>query len=430
MRKRVVNRLTSIKIASYSRLHDFPYFNSATGMSIPSGMVQTSLQSFLTGLHLLAILIFVIDFVYISRRPGLAAPFRFEPVSLLSNLSTNMLKAALAVLTFQWIKDVYITANNHALPIPFWKTHPWFTAIASFLFVDFLVFLWHWLCHSTRIGWAAHQIHHQSTHFNTSVSMRTGQVEGVASSLLIAAPVFFGVTLDIYMILAATRGWLMFWLHTSLPKCPKIIEYFFNTPSHHRKHHEFGPMSGRCNYGSVLIIWDRIFGTFAEEKSLVTNFGVKDVAEDVRPFGHLLRGFFLTRKDFSRSSNIGLTAPTVANSLLLVTCASLVVPMFFGPYTKETAVLCVLVLAIAEFQNSLPSRLRVGVLLLFGGALVWGCVATVWSFDTLKSSARWGGPGLQLLSIVFMFHLLKSKAKLHPFVAESEQLKKTQDLAS
>ena len=162
-------------------------------------------------------------------------------------------------------------------------TNAWSVSLCVLL-ADFAYYWEHRFTHRTGIGWSTHTVHHSSPYLNISVAYRFGPLDGIF-------PVIFSIPLAIagfnpFVIFFAEALVLQYQtpLHTELiGKLPKPIEAIFNTPSHHRVHHGSNPQYLDKNYGGILIVWDRIFGTFAEEKEKVV-YGIRNPIHSVNPF--------------------------------------------------------------------------------------------------------------------------------------------------
>lgn len=145
-------------------------------------------------------------------------------------------------------------------------------------FAEDLCYYWfHRAHHEVRLFWAAHVVHHSSRHYNLSTALRqpwltplTGVVFWLPLPLLGFPPL---------MILTAQAWSLLyqFWLHTEAVRTLGPLEWVLNTPSHHRVHHGKDPQYLDKNHGGILILWDRLFGTFAQEKERVTYGITKDL---------------------------------------------------------------------------------------------------------------------------------------------------------
>jgi sterol desaturase/sphingolipid hydroxylase (fatty acid hydroxylase superfamily) len=135
---------------------------------------------------------------------------------------------------------------------------------------DDLAYYWfHRISHVSRVFWASHVVHHSSQHFNLSTALRQTWVP------MTYLPFWLPLALagfPPWMILTQQAISLMyqFWIHTErIGRLPRPIEYVFNTPSHHRVHHGANEQYLDRNYGGILIIWDRIFGSFIREEERV-----------------------------------------------------------------------------------------------------------------------------------------------------------------
>lgn len=141
------------------------------------------------------------------------------------------------------------------------------TALLTFLLVDFAYYFFHRASHRVRWFWCAHVVHHSSQRMNFSTAMRQnatnifngGWLFYVPLALAGFHPVWIGVCYALSLV-------YQFFIHTTLvKKLPAPVEYVFNTPSHHRVHHGKNRDCIDRNFGGVLIIWDRMFGSFVEE---------------------------------------------------------------------------------------------------------------------------------------------------------------------
>ena len=150
--------------------------------------------------------------------------------------------------------------------------------ILLFLLDDFCYYWFHRLSHSSRFLWASHSIHHSSQKYNLSTALRqtwTGDLTGTFLFWLVLP--FIGFSAEWVMTMKAISLIYQFWIHTEMiKKMPRWFELFFNTPSHHRVHHAVQAQYLDRNHAGVLIIWDKLFGTFVLENEkpvygLVTN---------------------------------------------------------------------------------------------------------------------------------------------------------------
>lgn len=195
---------------------------------------------------------------------------------------TYGLIAAAYVSIFYW---AYLNFALFEIPVT-----PWSVALLVVL-CDFAYYWEHRFTHRVGLAWATHSVHHSSPYFNISVAYRFGPMDGVW-------PVFFHLPLAFLgfdpLVIFACEAFVQLYqtvLHTQLiGKLPRPIEWLMNTPSHHRVHHGTNPAYIDKNYGGIFIIWDRLFGSFAEEKEAVT-FGLTEQIESVNPLTVYFHGF-------------------------------------------------------------------------------------------------------------------------------------------
>jgi sterol desaturase/sphingolipid hydroxylase (fatty acid hydroxylase superfamily) len=141
----------------------------------------------------------------------------------------------------------------------------WSTWVILFFLVDILWYCYHRISHRVRLVWAAHQAHHSSEYFNFSTALRQKWNQWFESLIWLPLPLLGMPPTLIYAAFSLNLVY-QFFIHTErIDKLPRPIEFVFNTPSHHRVHHGSDEIYLDRNYGGVLIIWDRLFGTFQPE---------------------------------------------------------------------------------------------------------------------------------------------------------------------
>lgn len=138
--------------------------------------------------------------------------------------------------------------------------------ILLFLATDFVWYWYHRLAHEVNLLWSVHVIHHQSEHFNYTVSTRITIFQAVVRTGFWAVLPIIGFPPEMITVMLLVHGTYPFFTHTRLIGKLGILEYLFVTPSHHRVHHASNEQYLDKNYGDMLIIWDKLFGTFVEEK--------------------------------------------------------------------------------------------------------------------------------------------------------------------
>lgn len=154
--------------------------------------------------------------------------------------------------------------------------------VLCFVLDDLRYYWYHRIAHRSRWVWAEHINHHSSEHYNLSTALRQSWTGTFTGMFVLRIPL---ALIGFHPVLLALVGGInlvyQFWIHTeSIGKMWKPFEYIFNTPSHHRVHHATNPRYLDANYAGTLIIWDRMFGSFVEERDedmprygLVKNIG-------------------------------------------------------------------------------------------------------------------------------------------------------------
>jgi len=140
------------------------------------------------------------------------------------------------------------------------------TIFGAFVLQDLLYYWFHRASHNVHWLWAAHVVHHSSTIMNFSTAFRQSIMYPVAGMWLFWTPMMLlGFDPKVVLGVVAINLAFQFFVHTEIVGKLGWIERVFNTPSHHRVHHAINPGYVDKNYAGVLIIWDKMFGTFVEE---------------------------------------------------------------------------------------------------------------------------------------------------------------------
>ncbi|MBN8220183.1 MAG: sterol desaturase family protein [Spirochaetes bacterium] len=182
----------------------------------------------------------------------------------------------------------------------------WYHWFALFWGLEFCYYWFHRASHEVRWFWATHAVHHSPEHLNFSAAYRLGWTGHITGSYFFFVPLIVaGFDAKIVFAMLGANLLYQFWLHTEL--IPKLgwFEYFFNTPSHHRVHHATNPQYLDCNYGGVVIIFDRIFGTFvAEDEKDPCRFGLITQVKSHNPFKIAFHEWIKLFKDFAQVKKI------------------------------------------------------------------------------------------------------------------------------
>jgi sterol desaturase/sphingolipid hydroxylase (fatty acid hydroxylase superfamily) len=194
-----------------------------------------------------------------SRRASLyrfGAALADLEVGIVSQVGDVLLRAV-GVAIYAW---VYEHRFFELAPGSAW---PWVVGLVG---IDFLYYWWHRMSHVVNVLWAVHAVHHQSEDFNLAVALRQPAFEALTIIPFHLPLALLGVEPWIYVTCYAIDLIYQFWIHTELPGRLGFVEFVLNTPSSHRVHHGINPQYLDRNYGGILVIWDRLFGTYQREE--------------------------------------------------------------------------------------------------------------------------------------------------------------------
>lgn len=150
-----------------------------------------------------------------------------------------------------------------------------FTWIALFLLTDLVWYWYHRLAHEINAFWAVHVVHHQSENFNYTVSARITVLQAVVRSIFWSVLPLIGFPAVMVSVFLLIHGLYPFFIHTQVLGKWGWFEKFMVTPTHHSIHHASNTEYLDKNYGDVLIVWDKMFGTFAKEnKEIQIEYGL------------------------------------------------------------------------------------------------------------------------------------------------------------
>jgi len=184
----------------------------------------------------------------------------------LKDMLANICLGLLVILTGFFMKALALIVYTMIYSIAVIKPVPslllW---LIAFFLCDLVLYIYHLLGHKTRLLWAAHVAHHSSLHYNLSVGFRINFIHLFYRFLFWAPLCLVGITPEMILLLESLTAIWNFLIHTEKIKKLGLLDLIFNTPSNHRVHHASNPEYIDKNLGGILIIYDRIFGTYAKE---------------------------------------------------------------------------------------------------------------------------------------------------------------------
>lgn len=255
-------------------------------------------------LLVLAPLFFVcilLEWYFGDRRQKLPVSARYYTKEVLCNFSLAAMHQGADILAGLLIAKLYLAVFG-------WKLFDIQMGPVSFVLLmiaqDFCYYWFHRASHRVRWMWAAHVVHHSSENMNFSTAFRQSLMYPFAGMWVFWLPlVILGFDPNWVVFVVLLNLGLQFFVHTQAVKKLGPLEWLFNTPSHHRVHHGRNPQYIDKNYAGILIIWDKLFGTFVPEEETV----IYGITKPVNSFNPLKVTFSEWRDMFSEVTARGLT---------------------------------------------------------------------------------------------------------------------------
>lgn len=216
------------------------------------------------------------------KRRNSNAPFDWREVWLsLADLAGRKisvllpLSLATPVFAFAWDHRLFTVTLNSALMV-----------LLLFVGQEFCYYWYHRASHRVRFFWATHAVHHSPNQLTLASAYRLGWTGKLTGTAIFFAPlVWLGVRPEVVLATLMFNLLYQFWLHNTWVPRLGWLEYVFNTPSAHRVHHASNVDYLDANYGGVLIVFDRLFGTYIPERAdLPCRYGL---VKPVRPYNLL-----------------------------------------------------------------------------------------------------------------------------------------------
>ena len=178
----------------------------------------------------------------------------------------------------------------------------WAMWIMTFILIDFVFYIYHRFSHRVRFLWAIHMSHHSSEEMNFAVSMRQAWLGPISKIPFFIILPILGLDPTIIAVAGVISTLWGVVGHTQVVGKLGPLELILNTPSHHRVHHGANPEYIDKNYGNLLIIWDRMFGTFEPEKAKV-KYGLVNNVNTFNPVKITLMGWQSMMQDIKKAKN-------------------------------------------------------------------------------------------------------------------------------
>lgn len=228
------------------------------------------------------LLIIWTEYLYAKKKKK-AGVFRYE--STVANLSVGITERLFDLSFSALCYSLYYFVYDHFHLFGIGKQ--WYVWILLLLATDLVWYWYHRLGHEINLLWAAHIVHHQSEEFNYSAAARITLFQALVRTLFWSILPLLGFHPDMVIPILLLHGIYSFFTHTRMVGKLGWIEKILVTPSHHRVHHAANEKYLDKNYGDMLIIWDKLFGTFVEEEEEPT-YGI---VQPLTSYGFLWQHF-------------------------------------------------------------------------------------------------------------------------------------------
>ena len=178
----------------------------------------------------------------------------------------------------------------------------WAMWLMTFILIDFVFYIYHRFSHRVRFLWAIHMSHHSSEEMNFAVSMRQAWLGPISKIPFFIVLPLLGLDPTIIAVAGVISTLWGVVGHTQIVGKLGPLEWILNTPSHHRVHHGANAEYIDKNYGNLLIIWDRMFGTFEPEKAKV-KYGLVNNVNTFNPVKITFMGWQSMMLDIKKAKN-------------------------------------------------------------------------------------------------------------------------------
>lgn len=199
---------------------------------------------------------------WVAHRRGIAT---YDIPDALTSLNFGILSQVAGVFVRVFTFGIYVWVFEHwrLTTLPENSLWVWIIALLAY---DFIYYWVHRFGHEVNLIWASHQVHHSSEYFNLSTALRQTSTGAFFTWPFYLPMALCGVPPLVFGAVALIDLLYQYWVHTELVRKLGWVDRVFVTPSNHRVHHGQNDYCIDRNYGGILILWDRLFGTFAEER--------------------------------------------------------------------------------------------------------------------------------------------------------------------
>lgn len=219
----------------------------------------------------------------------------------INSLALGVLSTSSKLVALNIGGRIFSGIEQFALPWQWSSDNVW-SWIAALLLYDFCYYWFHRISHERQLFWASHVAHHQSEEFNLSTALRQTSTSFMLAWVFYVPCFLLGMPISLFVTIGSIHLIYQFWIHTE--HIPKLgpFEWLFVSPSNHRVHHGQNAAYIDKNHGGLLIIWDRLFGTFKEEDEPVI-YGVRRALHSWNPIWANLHIYWQMLQDAWRTES-------------------------------------------------------------------------------------------------------------------------------
>ena len=239
--------------------------------------LQQALTALTDTLEVLFVPIILMELVWLWRKGTLRSRIK----EMLASASGVVFVFAGAAIGYgAWVAAFVWISNQVPWSIP----STWWSALLAILLADLIYYAEHRFEHEHRLPWDLyHSVHHSSPEYDMTTIVRLGFFDGMLTIGFFTPLILAGFSPAMVLLANGVVIAYQTWIHTEMIKrTPRWFEAIFNTPSHHRAHHGADEQYLDVNYGGILILWDRLFGTFQAETNRPT-YGLTTQIESSNP---------------------------------------------------------------------------------------------------------------------------------------------------
>ncbi|MCH7344216.1 sterol desaturase family protein [Pelomonas sp. CA6] len=229
----------------------------------------------------------------------------YRAADTVSSLGNGIASQLTGMFTKLFMLGIYTWIWQRAALFELSASSPW-VWLAALLIYDFCYYWNHRLGHTVAVLWAAHAVHHSSEEYNLSTALRQTSTGFLFSWIFYLPMALLGFPPLVYVVVGLIDLLYQFWVHTRAVGRLGWFDRWFCSPSNHRVHHGQNDYCLDRNYGGILMVWDRLFGTFVEEREgepIV--YGVLGQLKSWSPWQANLRGYQQIWSDLRLADNWG-----------------------------------------------------------------------------------------------------------------------------